>query len=165
MTTRLRWIIIVLWAQLAVPAVWAQEVLFTPENGLSGSSQGDGTLSLFLGPRRHFHVHSFGQSGSDNSFVLKQTVAFAGQEARTRSWNIQQVSPLHYAGTLSDAAGAVSAHTSGQCLILKYRIKGPLVMHQVLELMPDGKTVDNVGRITLFGIPIGFVHETIRRGD
>lgn len=37
-------------------------------------------------------------------------------------------------------------------------------MHQTLELMPDGKTIDNVGRGTLLGIQIGTVHATIRRG-
>ena len=31
--------------------------------------------------------------------------------------------------------------------------------------MPDGKTIDNVGVITLFGIPIGHLHETITRRD
>jgi hypothetical protein len=38
-------------------------------------------------------------------------------------------------------------------------------MHQTLELMPDGKTIDNVGKITLLGIPVGRLHETITRKD
>ena len=155
----------ILLAQLAVLPAWAQQVLFTPQNGLSGPSHGDGSLRLFLGHPRAFHVHSLGQSESDGSFTLKQTVAFDGKETQTRLWDIQQVAPLHYTGTLSDAAGPVSGHTSGRRLLLKYRIKGPLVMHQTLELMPDGKTIENVGRITLFGIPVGSMHEKIRRGD
>jgi len=163
---KLQWLLtIILLAQLAGLPAHAQQVLFTPENGLSGSSQGNGSLRFFLGHPRPFHVHSFGRSGSDGSFTLKQTVAFEGHETQTRSWAIHQVSPLHYAGTLSDAAGTVTGLTSGRRLTLKYRIKGPLVMHQILELMPDGKTIDNVGRITLFGIPVGFLHETIRRED
>jgi hypothetical protein len=36
-------------------------------------------------------------------------------------------------------------------------------MHQELQLMPDGKTIDNVGTITLLGIPLGHLHETITR--
>ena len=38
-------------------------------------------------------------------------------------------------------------------------------MHQTLELMPDGKTIDNVGKITLLGITVGRLHETITRKD
>jgi hypothetical protein len=36
-------------------------------------------------------------------------------------------------------------------------------MNQQLELLPDGKTIDNVGTITWFGIPVGHLHETITR--
>ena len=43
------------------------------------------------------------------------------------------------------------------------RVKEPLVMRQTLELMSDGKTIDNMGKITLFGFPIGFLKETIAR--
>lgn len=155
----------VLLAQLAVLPAWAQQVLFTPQNGLSGSSHGEGSLRLFLGHPRAFHVQSFGQSKRDGSFTLNQTIAYDGKETQTRRWDIQQIMPLHYTGTLSDAAGAVRGHTLGRRLILQYRIKGPLVMRQTLELMPDGKTIDNVGRITLLGVPVGSLHETIRRGD
>ena len=152
-------------ALLASSPAHARQLLFTPENGLSGSSHGDGSLRLFPGHRRTFQVHSQGRSETDGSFTLTQTVAFDGREPQTRSWAIRQVTSLHYVGTLSDAVGPVTGHTSGPRLFLKYRVKGPFVMHQILELMPDGKTIDNVGRITVLGIPVGFMHETIRRGD
>lgn len=163
---KLWWLLIgVLLAQIGALPAHAQQRLFTPENGFSGSSEGHGSLKLFFGPRRAFHVRSHGQGESDGSFTLEQTIAFEWQNPKTRSWTIREVTPLHYAATLSDAAGAVSGHASGQRLFLKYRVKGPFVMHQTLELMPDGKTIDNVGRITLLGIPVGFLHETIRRVD
>lgn len=152
-------------AQLGVLPARAEPVSFTPQSGLSGASRGDGTLRLFLGQPRAFHVQSLGQRASDGSFTLQQTVAYEGKAPERRRWDIQEVTPLHYTGTLSDAAGTVSGHTIGRRLFLKYRIKGPLVMHQALELMPDGKTIDNVGRITLLGIQVGSVHETIRRGN
>ena len=152
-------------ALLAVLPACAEPVTFTPKNGLSGLSRGDGSLKLFLGRPRAFHVQSLGISESDGSFTLKQTVTFDDKTPESRRWDIQEVTPLHDRGTLSNAAGAVSGHTIGRRLFLKYRITGPLVMHQTLELMPDGKTIDNVGRITLLGIQVGSVRETIRRGD
>jgi hypothetical protein len=44
--------------------------------------------------------------------------------------------------------------------MLRYRLKGPLVMHQALEIMPDG-TINDMGRITMLGIPVGHLQETI----
>ena len=110
-------------------------------------------------------MRSFGRSQGDGSFRLDQTIYFVGEKHTTRSWVIRTVSPLHYTGALSDAAGPVTGHTSGQRLFLKYRLKGPFVMHQTLLLLPDGKTIENVGRVTLLGVPIRFLEETIHRGD
>lgn len=140
----------------------AQQVLFTPEAGLSGPTEGDGTLRFLFGRRRPFHVRSLGSSESDGSFTLHQTVTFKGEKGSDRTWSIRQLAPLSYEGTLSNASGRVTGHTSGRRLSLRYRVRGPIVMHQRLELMPDGKTIDNVGRVTLLGIPIGFMHEIIR---
>lgn len=163
---KFRWLLISIFLVplITLPAQ-AQQILFTPENGFSGPSQGNGSLRLFLGHRRAFHVRSLGKIQNDGSFTLDQTITFDGKINQTRSWTIYHVSPLHYTGTLSDAAGPVSGHTSGRVLFLKYRVKGPFVMHQILTLMSDGKTIDNVGRITLLGIPVGFMHEIIRRDE
>lgn len=73
------------------------------------------------------------------------------------------VSPDHYSATLSDAAGPATGSTSGPRLSLRYRVKGPLVMHQELQFMPDGKTIDNAGVITFLGVPVGHLHEIITR--
>ena len=122
---------------------------FTPRNGFSGHSEGNGKLRLFFGKRRLFHVESHGYDQPDGTFRLDQTVAFEGQPSQERYWILKTVGQNHFTGTLSDAAGTVTGLTNGSRLRLKYRVKGPLIMHQTLELMPDGKTIDNVGKITL----------------
>ena len=138
---------------------------FTPHNGFSGHSQGNGKLKLFFGKQRHFHVESHGYDQADGTFRLDQTVTFQGQPSRERTWILKTVRQNHFTGTLSDAAGGVTGQTNGSRLQLKYRVKGPLIMHQTLVLMPDGKTIDNVGKITLLGITVGHLHETITRKD
>lgn len=138
---------------------------FTPQNGFSGRSEGNGKLKLFFGKRRSFHVESRGYDQADGTFRLDQTVTFEGQPSQVRTWILKTDRQKHYTGTLSDAAGGVTGLTNGSRLQLKYRVKGPLIMHQTLELMPDGKTIDNVGRITLLGITVGRLHETIARKD
>ncbi len=134
---------------------------FTAQNGFGGLSQGDGSLKLLFKKPVSFHVESHGYEQRDGTFRLDQTITFEGKEPQKRHWILNTVSPNNYTGTLSDANGTVKGHTDGSRLTLKYRIKGPLVMHQTLELIPDGKTIDNVGKITVFGIPIGTLRETI----
>ncbi len=143
----------------------AETLEFTPQNGFSGQSEGNGKLKLFLGKRRVFHVESHGYEQADGTFRLDQTVTFQGKASQERFWLLKTASQNHFTGTLSDAAGRVTGLTNGSLLRLKYRVKGPLIMHQKLKLLPDGKTIDNVGKIKFLGITIGHLHETITRKD
>ncbi len=138
---------------------------FTPHNGFNGRSEGNGKLSLLFGKQRLFHVESHGYDQADGTFRLDQTVTFQGHPSQERTWLLKTIRQNHFTGTLSDAAGPVTGRTNGSRLRLEYRVKGPLIMHQTLELMPDGKTIDNVGKITLLGITVGHLHETITRKD
>jgi len=134
---------------------------FIPQKVFSGHSQGEGSLRLFFGKQRPFHVESHGYELADNTFRLDQTVTFQGEPPQSRYWIFTTVSSNQYTGTLSDAAGAVTGRTKGTQLFLRYRIKGALVMHQTLELVPNGRAIDNVGKITMLGIPVGRLRETI----
>ena len=136
---------------------------FTPQNGFGGYSAGNGALTLFFGKPRPFHVESHGYTQSDGTFRLDQTITFQGKLPQDRVWILRTDSANHYKATLSDAAGRVTAFTDGPRLLIRYRLKGPLVMHQKLELMPDGKTIDNAGTITLLGVKVGHLQETIIR--
>ncbi|MEO8809073.1 MAG: DUF3833 family protein [Rhodanobacter sp.] len=162
---RLPWILPFMLAIVIVgcPAFAATPRDFTPQNGFGGVSEGNGTLKLFFGKPRPYHVISRGTEQGDGTFRLEQTVTFQGKPSRDRVWMLVTTSPGHYAGTLSDAPGRVKGVTSGSHLSLHYRVKGPLVMHQELELMPDGRTIDNAGVITFIGIPVGHLRETITR--
>lgn len=135
----------------------------TPETAFSGRTDGNGSLRILFGRTRTYHVESQGTTASDGRFRLDQAVTFEGEPVRNRTWLISESTPLHYAGTLSEAAGPVSGEPSARRLVLRYRLKGPLVMHQTLVLMADGRTIDNAGRITVLGIPVGRLHETITR--
>ena len=150
-------------ATVIAPLLAAEPIAFTPENGFGGESEGTGSLKLFLGNPRAFHVTSNGSKLPDGTFRLDQTVTFEGETPQVRFWILTAIGDNHYSATLSDAAGPVKGFTSGSHLSLQYRVKGPLVMHQELELSLDGRTIDNVGVITFLGIPVGHLHETITR--
>jgi uncharacterized lipoprotein YehR (DUF1307 family) len=144
---------------------YAQQSEFTPRKVFSGHSEGDGSLRLFFGKQRPFHVESHGYELADSTFRLDQTVTFQGKSPQKRHWIFRSVSSNQFAGTLSDASGAVTGSSNGSHLFLRYRIKGPLIMHQTLQIMPNRRTIDNVGKITLFGIPVGRLRETITLKD
>ena len=140
-------------------------LMFTPENGFNGRSEGNGTLTFLFGNPRPFRVVSRGRTQANGVFRLDQRIYFLGKQPRDRVWFMTRVSPNHYAATLSDAVGPVKGVTSGSRFTLRYRAWGPLFVRQDLKLMPDGKTIDNVGVITLLGIPVGRLKETIIRKD
>lgn len=135
---------------------------FTLQTGFGGSSEGTGTLKFLFGKPRPYHVQNEGHVLANGTFRLDQTVMFHGKPPEHRQWLLTTLSPGEYTGTLSDASGRVTGHTQGARLTLHYRLKGPLVMHQTLEMLPDGN-IDNVGKITFIGIPVGHLHETIVR--
>lgn len=137
----------------------------TPQQLFDGRSEGNGSLKILLGKPQPFHVESRGLAQQDGSFRLEQTITFEGKPPKDRTWILHTESPGVYAGTLSDAAGDVEGQVEGNRLTLNYRIKSLLIMHQTLELMPDGRTIDNAGKVTLLGIPIGRLHETIVRSE
>lgn len=117
-----------------------------------------------LGGRpRPFTVQSHGERLPDGSFRLVQTIAMQGKPRRERSWTIHTVAPGRYEAALTDAAGRVTGTHAGPRLSLHYRVTGPLVMRQELVLADDGRTIDNVGTITIAGIPVGRLRETIVR--
>lgn len=160
-----RLIVLIFILAFASPALTqSPPTIFTPQTGFSGRSEGDGVLHLFL-IRKPFHVESHGFDRPDGSFQLDQAIQFAGKAAEDRTWIIHRSADSTYNASLTGAAGIVSGATSGLQLTLRYRVKGPIVVHQTLTLSPDGKSIDNVGSITLFGIPIGSIHELIRRKE
>ena len=135
---------------------------FTPSAGFDGRTEGNGTLRL-LGKSRPFHVESYGFDRPDGTTQLDQTITAVGKAPRNRSFVIAAAGPQRYAGTLTGAAGPVTMRTDGDRLTLRYRAKGPLVVRQTLVLRPDERTIDNSGRVTLLGLPVGRLHETITR--
>ena len=137
--------------------------LFTPRNGFTGYSSANGSLRLFQTRPRPYHVENHGYQRSDGRFQLNQTVTFQGRTPYNRYWVMTPVGPHQYTATLSDASGTVTALADGNRLLLRYRIRGPFIMHQALTLNPDGRTIANQGRITLLGLPVGRLQETIVR--
>ncbi len=71
---------------------------FTPQNGFSGHSEGNGKLRLFFGKQRLLRVESHGYDQADGTFRLDQTVTFEGQPSQKRFWILKTSGQNHFTG-------------------------------------------------------------------
>ena len=113
-------------------------------------------------------VEGRGHIEPDGTLVLDQTVTEGAKPPTHRQWRIHSVGSGHYAGTLSDAAGAIVGETEGNRLSLRFPMKGGLAAVQRLTLAPDGGSAHNIMTISKLGIRVAVLDETIcktgRRG-
>lgn len=135
-----------------------------PMSFFNGHTRGEGTFDVRFGAKRTLAVEGVGKSQADGTFRLDQTITYGDGKIETRFWIMRRVDATHYAATLSDATGEVSAEVQGNLFHLKYLVQQPAVyVEQWLYLQPDGRTVDNRMQVTVLGIPWARLHETITR--
>lgn len=130
-----------------------------------GVSAGEGRLKIAFRRTRAVRVASTGHRAGDGTIVVDQIITEPGRKTSTRQWRLREVAPGRYAGSLSDAAGPVEGVVHGNCLELRFRMKGDLTAHQWLFAMPDGRTIQNRMSIRKSGIIVARMHETITHSD
>lgn len=130
-----------------------------------GASAGEGQLKIAFRRTRSVHVESNGHRAEDGTIVVDQVIIEPGRKTSTRQWRLREVAPGRYAGALSDAAGPVDGVVRGNCLELRFRMKGDLTARQWLFAMPDGRTIQNRMSIRKSGILVARLRETITRSD
>ncbi|TZF91417.1 hypothetical protein [Cognatilysobacter lacus] len=149
----------------AVHAADAADALSTrnPLSMFEGTSTGTGELRFAFGRARPYTVDNVGRYEADGTLRLQQVVHFAGQPDTSRAWVLRPAGGNRYTFTLSDATGPGVAVVDGARASLRYAPRHGVRMHQVLELSADGRSLANHGRITVLGIPIGHLDESIVR--
>ncbi len=143
-------------AAVSVPA-------FDPVRFFSGSTEGVGQLKKVFSSAHRTLVHGRGTVRADGVLVLDQQVEEQGEAIRMRQWQLRQISPGHFRGTLSDASGPVSADARGGNLAIHYTMSGGLAVDLVLTLDASGQSAHNVMKVTKFGMTVATLDETIRR--
>lgn len=155
-------------SSIAAPPAKAREAAgprFDVIRFFEGRTLGQGTLKVTLRPPERIRVESRGRVEPDGTLLLVQEVARGDRPKRKREWRMREVAPGRYTGTLSDAAGPVSAEANGNRLQLRFRMKGGLDAEQSLTLAPGGRSAQNVLHVRKFGITVARLDETIRKVD
>ncbi len=137
-----------------------------PELFFAGRTHGEGALFVRGRRPRPLHVEGMGRTERDGAFRLDQMVTYDDGASETRSFRVQRTDATHYTATLSDAKGPVAAETIGSRFHLRYLLRQPAVyMEQDLYLHGDGRSVTNEATVTVLGIPVARLAETIVRPD
>ena len=145
---------------LSVPA----EAAFNPVDFFRGRTHGDSQLKVIFQAPKTIKVDSVGRSEPDGSLVLEQVINEPGKPPRTRYWRLRETGPGRFAGTLTDAAGAVRIDLLGERLRIRYKGKDHLNFEQWLT--PTGpRTVSNRMKVKRFGIIVAHLDEVIRKLD
>ena len=135
---------------------------FDPAAFFAGTTEGRGSLKVMFKGRQQTLVTGQGTTTPDGGIVLEQQVRRGGVSTR-RTWRLRRTGPDSYAGTLSDASGAVAGKVTGNCLYLTFAMKGGLRARQWLYLQPGGQTARNRMVVTMLGVPVASLDETITR--
>jgi hypothetical protein len=129
----------------------------------SGRTTGSGEIRPIIGRARPVTVESVGRVRPDGVLVVRQRIEEEGRPAHTRRWELRREGLRTYRGTLSDAAGPVTARADGNQLRLSFGMNGGLDADQLLILRPDGRTIDNRMTVSKLGVPVARLRETIRK--
>ena len=145
-----------------LPREQARTPRFDPIAFFTGTTEGRGSLKVMFRARQQTLVMGQGRTTSDGDIVLDQQVRRGSVSAR-RTWRLRRTGADRYAGTLSDASGPVLGTVAGNCLHLTFAMKGGLRAEQWLYLQPDGQTARNRMVVTMLGVPVARLDETIGR--
>lgn len=136
---------------------------FDPIAFFAGSTEGRGSLKVMTRHRQAVLVEGHGVVTPDGAIVLDQEVRRGGEAPTHRTWHLHSVGTGQFAGRLSDASGPVTGDVSGNCLHLRFAMKGGLRAQQWLYLQPGGRSAHNRLVVTKLGVPVASLDETIVR--
>ena len=149
----------------ALIAAAPAETDFRPDLFFEGRTRGLGTVDTLASAPRQLAVESVGRIAPDGTLILDQAITIGGERS-ARTFRIRRLPDGPWRGSLTDASGPVRAAVTGNTLTLAYPMKrAGLRMSQTLTLQPGGRTLLNRARVTLLGVPVARIEETIEKLD
>jgi hypothetical protein len=150
---------------LAATPVPAAANLENPLTFFEGRTESIGIVKVVT--KKPFRSRAIGKGviKPDGSLDLVQRVEDEGELPHERRWRMRQVSPGHFAGTMTDARGPVTVEEIAGRYRFRFRMEGNVTIEQWLTPMPDGKSARSVIAIRKYGIRVGGSDGYIRKLD
>ena len=136
---------------------------FDPITFFTGATESSGSLKQAFSSAKATRVTGFGAMRGSGEFVLDQTVNIHGEKAQTRQWQLRQIAPGRFGGTISDGKGPVTIDVAGNRLLIKYTMTGGLKVSSVLTIEAGGRSGHNVTVVKKWGMTAATLSETISK--
>ena len=137
--------------------------VFRPEEFFTGQTTGYGSLKVLMRRRTNIAVKSNGRMQSDGTLVLDQVITRSQKPTKMREWQLRELAPGHYTGSLTDAIGPVVGDVEGSDFHVMYKTKSGVSVDQHLVLQKNKNRVLNRMVFRKFGILVGRMSESIQR--
>ena len=144
-------------------AMAGQQQSFDPITFFTGATESSGSLKQAFSSAKATHVTGYGAMRGGGEFVLDQTMTVAGEKAQSRQWQLHQIAPGHFGGTISDGKGPVTIDVTGNQLLIKYTMTNGLKVSSVLTIDPGGRSGHNVSTVRKWGMSVASLNETISK--
>lgn len=151
-------------AVVAVPGPIGAGTIASPLRFFEGATESVGILSIVLQRPRSSRSHGTGSIASDGSLRLVQRVEDEGQPPHLRHWNIRQVAPGRFTGSMSEATSPLRIERVGDRYRFRFRMKGGLSVEEWLTPSAGGRSADNELTVRKFGIIVATFRGIVRKG-
>jgi hypothetical protein len=128
-----------------------------------GRTESVGRVKVMFHQAYGTHSTGLGEIEPDGSLSLVQQVFDDGKPAHERRWNVREVRPGRYTGTMSEAQGPVTIDRIGDRYRFSFRMNGRLNVEQVLTPLPGGRSAANNAKVRRFGIVVATTDGVVRK--
>ena len=147
----------------ALPASSISDSGQAPLRFFAGKTEMVSTVKVMMKKPYHSRTVGNGRILGDGSLALVQQVYEEGRSGQSRNWQIRQVAPNKYIGTMTEAVGPVLVEEIGNRYRFKFRLKGNLAVEQWMTPLPDGKSARSNLTVRKFGMKVASSTGTIRK--
>lgn len=150
-------------AAVAVPASTASVKVEDPLRFWEGRTESVSTVKIVMKKPFRSHAVGRGRIKADGSLDLVQRVQEEGQPAKDRRWQIRQIGPGRYSGTMSEAKGPVTIEEVGGRFRFRFKMAGGIAVEQILTPLPGGRSATSKVTIKKLGMTVGRSEGTVRK--
>jgi hypothetical protein len=147
----------------SLPAAAAVQQPADPLRFFEGRTEDTGVMKVMFKAPYKTHTISTGRIEPDGSLVLVQSVEDQGSAPHQRVWHIRMVSPGHYVGAMSDAAGPVVIDRVGDRYHFQLETKNHLSVEQWLTPLPGGTAASSSMLVRKLGMTVATDQGVIRK--
>lgn len=140
----------------------AEDQLADPMRFFEGRTESTSTVKLIM--KKPFASRSLGNGEiAEGVLNLVQKVHDEGKAPFNRRWQMRQVAPGRFTGTMSEAVGPVTAEQVDGRYRFQFKMKGNVSVEQWLTPLPGGRSAQSRINIRKFGMTVGRSEGTIRK--